>query len=242
MKKNLTMMAFVACAALTIVSCSNDEVTDSAVKQEQQAVTFGTYVGRGVQSRGTETNIEALKNNSSGNFGVTASYTLTSNFTTNSLPNFMWNQKVTWSSGADAWTYNPVKYWPMEDGAQVSFFAYGPYSDNTYVEHATANTAPGYPKITISCPDDTNLADMVDFVADNTKMNVKRSTSSSASAVAVNFAFAHKMTRLSLKAKLDKSVYDGVDDHHKTKVFVKAVTLDAASDNLYKAGTYNFGT
>ena len=105
MKKNLTMMAFVACAALTIVSCSNDEVTDSAVKQEQQAVTFGTYVGRGVQSRGTVMDDTALQTD---NFGVMASYTKTANFTSSDTPNFMFNQKVEYSGGA--WTYSPVKY------------------------------------------------------------------------------------------------------------------------------------
>lgn len=235
MKKNLTMMAFVACAALTIVSCSNDEVTDSAVKQEQQAVTFGTYVGRGVQSRGTVTNLDALKN--TGNFGVTASYTETNNFSAAALPNFMYNQKVTWSG--TAWTYNPVKYWPMEKDAQVSFFAYGPYSDNAYVEHATANTDAGYPKIKIVYPGDANLTGMVDFVAAK-NVDVKRAASASDPAVDVNFVFAHKMTRLNLKAKLDKSVYDAGVDHHKTKVFVKAVTLDAGGDNLYNGGTYRF--
>ena len=82
MKKNLTMMAFVACAALTIVSCSNDEVADSAVKQKEQAIEFGTYVGRDVQSRGAVATIDDVKNNS---FGVFAYYTEGDDYTAMSV-------------------------------------------------------------------------------------------------------------------------------------------------------------
>ena len=37
----------------------------------------------------------------------------------------MYNQKVTYN-GTD-WTYEPIKYWPNNDGALVSFYAYAPY-------------------------------------------------------------------------------------------------------------------
>lgn len=236
MKKNLTMMAFVACAALTIVSCSNDEVTDSAVKQEQQAVTFGTYVGRDVQSRGTEMNDAALQ---SDNFGVMASYTNTDNFDKNShTPNFMYDQEVVYSSGT--WTYSPVKYWPMENGARLSFFAYAPYSSNTNVQVTTNNNTAGYPTVHVSCPAD--LKKMVDFVAAK-NVDVTRATNASEDAKVVKFNFAHKMTRLDLYAKVTKA---SNTSSNKTSVFIKEVKLDAGDgsdeDNLFSEGKYLFET
>ena len=232
MKKNLTMMAFVACAALTIVSCSNDEVTDSAVKQEQQAVTFGTYVGRGVQSRGTVMDDTALQTD---NFGVMASYTKTANFASSDTPNFMFNQEVMYSGGA--WTYSPVKYWPMENGARLSFFAYAPYSSNANVAVATTNTTAGYPSVNVTCP--TDLKDMVDFVAAK-KENVERGSGTTPDVV--DFTFGHKMTRLELFAKVSKNVNAS---SNKTSVFIREVKLDAGDgteDNLYSAGKYLFET
>lgn len=234
MKKNLTMMAFVACAALTIVSCSNDEVTDSAVKQEQQAVTFGTYVGRGVQSRGTEMDNTALQTD---NFGVMASYTNNANFASSDTPNFMFDQEVMYSGGA--WTYSPVKYWPMENGARLSFFAYAPYSSNANVAVATTNTTAGYPSVNVTCP--TDLKNMVDFVAAK-QVNVVRADNTSDPAKTVQFGFEHKMTRLELYAKVTKPVNASSD---KTSVFIREVKLDAGDgteDNLYSAGTYLFET
>jgi hypothetical protein len=41
----------------------------------------------------------------------------------------MYNQELEWVSGDAHWEYNPVKYWPSEEGHKVSFFAYAPYSE-----------------------------------------------------------------------------------------------------------------
>lgn len=57
------------------------------------------------------------------------------------VPNFMYNQKVTWNSTTNLWEYTPVKYWPNGTGEAtdewgtgtvrepVSFFAYAPYAE-----------------------------------------------------------------------------------------------------------------
>ena len=65
-------------------------------------------------------------------FGVFAAHTGLHTYANSSISsNFMYNQKVTYSSSN--WTYSPIKYWPNgEDGSDlddyVSFFAYAPHS------------------------------------------------------------------------------------------------------------------
>ena len=203
MKKNLTMMAFVACAALTIVSCSNDEVADSAVKQKEQAIEFGTYVGRDVQSRGAVTDLDALKQ-STGKFGVFAHYTQNADYSAGATAaNFMYNQEVSWDGAA--WTYSPVKYWPNNGYYQagvgeaqytdkISFFAYGPYQDhNAYgtagVTGMTSNAVTSDPCLTFITA--AAVKDQVDLVAAQL-MNQKKK----AHDAQIKFPFEHVLSRV----------------------------------------------
>ena len=69
-----------------------------------------------------------------GGFGVFGYYTDNNEYDPQSIPNFMYNQLVTWNS-SNYWEYAPIKYWPNEygnnassdDQDKVSFFAYAPY-------------------------------------------------------------------------------------------------------------------
>ena len=66
----------------------------------------------------------------SGGFGVFGCYTGLHNYSeSDANSSFMYNQKLEWVSGDAHWEYNPVKYWPGEEGHKVSFFAYAPYSE-----------------------------------------------------------------------------------------------------------------
>ena len=132
MKKYLTIFA----GALLMAACNNDAEdiagnsngyqpsTDAiAFEVEQQGVQNST-----TRASGAIFNDDELKTHE---IGVFASYTgkLTYENTT-VAPDFMWNQRVLYASGA--WSYNPVKYWPNTiDGANrveyLSFFAYAPY-------------------------------------------------------------------------------------------------------------------
>lgn len=86
-------------------------------------------------------------------FGVIAYHTNTADWagTSNTtIPNFMWNEWVTYNTTNTSWTYSPVKFWPndfatatavdnkegedenkvatgSQNGGKVSFFAYAPY-------------------------------------------------------------------------------------------------------------------
>lgn len=82
MKKNY-IMGVIACAALTMTSCSNDEIGGNNTKQGDP-IEFGVYLGRDAQgSRGTIITTENLTK-----FGVTAYYM------NSDTPDIMYNQAV----------------------------------------------------------------------------------------------------------------------------------------------------
>lgn len=236
MKQNY-FMGLIACAALTMTGCSNDEINAPQQSQGNNAIEFSTYLGRNAQgSRGTETNDASIKSENGG-FGVLAYYTEQANFANTNKPNFMWNQKVT-HNGTN-WEYTPVKYWPTKVGDKVSFFAYAPYVENgknTVIE-LSGNSVAGAPTATITLPDDPSQT--IDFVA-AVQMNKTHDNSATANNN-VSFTLKHEMTRVKVQAKLDKSVYSDTDDKHKTFVVIKNVTFNDKGQ-FYKSGKYTFST
>lgn len=238
MKQNY-FMGLIACAALTMTGCSNDEINAPQQSQGNNAIEFSTYLGRNAQgSRGTETNDASIKSENGG-FGVLAYYTEQANFAETNKPNFMWNQNVTYSNSA--WSYAPVKYWPTKGGDKVSFFAYAPYvaSGNANGIVLSGNSATGTPTATITLPDD--LSQTIDFVA-AVQMNKTHDNAENANNN-VRFTLKHEMTRVKVQAKLDKSVYntDASNTQNKTFVVIKDVKFN---NNLkfYKSGIYTFST
>lgn len=233
MKQNY-FMGLIACAALTMTSCSNDEINAPQQSQGNNAIEFSTYLGRNAQgSRSTETNTDSIKANG---FGVLAYYTEQTDFANTNRPNFMWNQKVTYSNSA--WSYTPVKYWPTKVGDKVSFFAYAPYvkSGNDKGIVLSSNSVAGAPTATITLPDDPSQT--IDFVA-AVQMNKTHDNSESANND-VSFILKHEMTRVKVQAKLDKSVYSD-DAKHKTFVVIKNVKFNDKGQ-FYKSGKYTFST
>lgn len=237
MKQNY-FMGLIACAALTMTGCSNDEINAPQQSQGNNAIEFSTYLGRNAQgSRGTETNDASIKSENAG-FGVLAYYTKQDNFNiTNHTPNFMWNQQVTYSNSA--WSYTPVKYWPTKVGDKVSFFAYAPYvaSVNDKGIVLSSNSETGAPTATITLPDDPSKT--IDFVA-AVQMNKTHDNSAKANNN-VSFTLKHEMTRVKVQAKLDKSVYSDTDAKHKTFVVIKNVKFNDKGQ-FYKSGKYTFST
>ena len=120
--KKIILFGFIAAAALA--GCSKDE-TVKALPQEN-AIEFGTYLGRDAMTKGVE-----LTNDNLLNFGVFASYTGQDNWASSTgIYNFMYDQYVSRESKSDDWTYNPKKYWPTTKGDKISFFAYVPHQDD----------------------------------------------------------------------------------------------------------------
>lgn len=139
MKKTLL---FAATALAMLASCSQSDDLNNApvVAETNQAVEFGTYVGKTPVTRAgtagsiTTTSLKTGTHASSG-FGVFAYYTGKNDYTYSAVTtdgstgqsstkaNFMYNQQVTWTSGKTgyigaegdyAWAYAPLKYWPNE--------------------------------------------------------------------------------------------------------------------------------
>ena len=147
-----------------MVGCSKDEVTpevDTAPEVDTSgAILFTASRPSSYITRRMIENVEALQ---SAGFGVFAYYTGASDWSTagaSTIPNFMYNQQVTWAS--EQWTYSPVKYWPnnnypaddsgatgSESKNYLSFFAYAPYKTNevTYITGFSANDVAGAPTI-----------------------------------------------------------------------------------------------
>lgn len=234
MKQNY-FIGLIACAALTITGCSNDEINVPQQSQGNNAIEFSTYLGRNAQgSRSTETNTDSIKKNG---FGVLAYYTEQADFAKTNKPNFMWNQKVTYDKTNTNWEYTPVKYWPTKVGDKVSFFAYAPYAANGNNKGIvlSGNSETGAPTATITLPDDPSQT--IDFVA-AVQMNRTHDNSASANNN-VSFTLLHEMTRVKVQAKLDKSVYSDTDNKHKTFVVIKNVTFNDKGQ-FYKSGKYTF--
>ncbi len=230
MKKNY-IMGVIACAALTMTSCSNDEIGGNNTKQGDP-IEFGVYLGRDAQgSRGTIITTENLTK-----FGVTAYLDMPD------IPDFMYNQEVT-KSADGSWTYSPVKYWPtMEDGIHtnkahsISFYAYAPHTSdaNSLITHSGNNDEHAAPTVTISLPTGTNadLAKMVDFVATAKHFEYKTNGN------VVTFVLKHEMTRIDLKAKVSENVY-GLTAANKTKVVIRSLKLKSGGE-FYTKADYRF--
>ena len=111
---------FFAAAAAMMAACSeNDQLALNQDLQSQQdkGIQFSVYTNRAVTRAGQagSLNTEALKEGDG--IGVFAYHTNNSKYDERtSLPNFMYNQNVKFDAANNAWTYDPVKYWPNEFG------------------------------------------------------------------------------------------------------------------------------
>lgn len=181
MKKTLILLA--AAASFMLTGCTDSDLTGGTSFTEGSssgAIQFSAKTGNTGMTRagyaGDLTNA-SIKESSAG-FGVFAYYSETQKIkawgnwdvtsdpmvSINKAPNFMYNEKLTWSNTKNGWDYSPVKYWPNgTDAANVvnvtnpsntateaapqylSFFAYAPYVAETTTEYQydTANSKIG---------------------------------------------------------------------------------------------------
>lgn len=228
------MIFFAAIAALALGSCTKTEITG---KTEQNAVSFGSYVGSTPVSKATVGDIDLAKLQASEDgFGVYCYYTAKDNYKAGeSKPNFMLNQKVTYSSGA--WTYSPLKYWPNNDGDKLTFRAYAPYSDGS------ANCISNLPgeddaRTTLTYTiDTTNPVDLLyagsEGLSNCTKPSVTGTT---------NFAFKHALSKISFtyQASVDAVTPGSNDVDANTTINLTAVKVVGSA--LSESGTFNFAT
>ncbi len=132
-------------------------------------------------------------------FGVFGYSTGTADFTEESMPNFMSNQKVTFDG--TNYNYSPVKYWPTSDTEKLSFIAYYPYratvtgGDPNFIHHAICDLPILYYKV------DDNAENHSDIMISDPIMNITKGYNA-ANGNKICFTFHHLLTRVRVEAQM----------------------------------------
>ena len=186
MKKRL-FLGLLAVAAVSFTACQKDEVISQMPKD--QAIEFGTYLGRGAQTKGSVITTTELQTQG---FGVYAYYTgqsAMSAYSIPAVPNFLNNEKV---SGAD-WSYTNTKYWPNTPGDKISFYAYGPYDGANDNAIALATGAEKKPVLTYTV--NADIAKHMDVLFAPAQENFTKP----APGTKVDMKFYHALSRIGFK-------------------------------------------
>lgn len=219
-------MGIAAMAALTLVSCSSDDLdslSDNSSKNE--AISFDGYLGRSAVavngSRGSEVKIDQLK---TGGFGVFGNY---SKETTTAYGNSLFdNQQVTYDNDKSKWTYSPLKFWPSD--GHIDFLAYAPYVKNTTLTEGS--------KINNFIVSKT-IADQTDLLWTNATSSISPDLTSTKEKV--KFQFHHALSRLGYTVKLTGDYSSNPEN--KATFTLKKITLAGSSDGT-KGAFYTSGT
>lgn len=231
-----------------LAACSSaDEVaTAPAATPEtgETPINFGAYMNRTTTRAGATgelTDLDALK---AADFGVMAYYTDNQPYNPNAIPNFMYNQQVTWNTSK--WEYSPLKYWPNEFGEnatstgldRLSFFAYAPYATvdpvtgyayedaamTTAADHGiigmTRSTENGYPKVRYVAS--FNPTERVDLCWAEPNADLTKLTATVSNSVGFNFRHALAALNIQIDAQFDNA---GTLDKN-TRIWVRSVTFE----------------
>lgn len=189
------VMGIAAMAALTLVSCSSDDLdslSDNSSKNE--AISFDGYLGRSAVavngSRGSVLNKDSLQNFTPEGFGVFGNYKVENDQEFGS--NLFNNQQVTYKTSA--WTYSPLKFWPTQ--GHIDFLAYAPY-DSKYVNKVSSDNQ----KIDFTV--NSTIKEQKDLLWANNAVNQKKDNISG-TGNKVTFHFKHALSRLGYSVKLYK--------------------------------------
>ena len=227
-------------AALAMAGCSQNEVTE--VNPDAHPV-IGFDVYTGVQTRGAETDLNALKKSDAG-FGFLA-YKTEGDWSTkggDATPDFLYNEHGTWTARdpAGSWGYTNTRFWPTNND-KISFFAYAPYEasptdgSNKGIT-LSAQTVKGAPTLDFALTTSNSWKDMVDLVTDNRNaIQDQTATSNSGSPGTVSFKFSHVLTKVAdIKVKPDQSLGNDI------KIYVTDLKLLPGTDKLQNKAKYQF--
>ena len=223
MYKNF-FMGIAAMAALTLVSCSSDDLnslSDNSSKNE--AISFDGYLGRSAVavngSRASEVKIGDLQNSTEG-FGVFGNYNSTGGQKFGA--NLFNNQQVTYSSSPEPakWTYKNTKYWPTE--GHIDFLAYAPYVGTPNFNGSSS----------IDFTVENNVAAQKDLLWANATNQTKAENSGTNK---VKFKFAHALSKLGYTVKLK-------EDYKNVTIKLKKITLAGSTTEPTKKAFYTKGT
>lgn len=219
-------MGIAAMAALTLVSCSSDDldsVSDNSSKNE--AISFDGYLGRSaVAVNGTRGSVETKETLKTKGFGVFGNY---SKETTTAYGNNLFdNQQVTYDNDKSKWTYSPLKFWPSD--GHIDFLAYAPYDKNTKLTDG--------PKINNFIVSKT-ITDQTDLLWTNATSSISANLTSAKEKV--NFQFHHALSRLGYTVNLTGDYSSNPEN--KATFTLKKITLAGSSDGT-KGAFYTSGT
>lgn len=219
------VMGIAAMAALTLVSCSSDDLdslSDNSSKNE--AISFDGYLGRSaVAVNGTRGSEVKIGNLQADGFGVFGKYTPTEG----QASDLFINQQVTYDKSATPapkWTYSPLKFWPAK--GKIDFFAYAPYDKNTKL---TENS-----KINFKVAE--KVADQKDLLWTN-DMNHQITAKITSEKDKVKFQFHHALSRLGYNVTLSGDYFSSG-----ATFTVNKITLAGSSDGTSKKAFYKEGT
>ena len=222
-------MGIAAVAALTLVSCSSDDLnTLSDNSSKNEAISFDGYLGRSAVSvngsRGSVLEIADLQKSKDG-FGVFGNYS-SEETTTAYGKNWFDNEQVTYKTSA--WTYEPLKYWLPK--GHIDFLAYAPHDSNQkLIDNSKLN-------FTVS----STVTDQKDLLwanaANKTKDNIASTNNK------VKFKFAHALAKIGYTVKtnvvgtattitLNKITLAGSDTEPATGAFYTKGTIDLSKEN-----------
>ena len=232
-------MGIAAMAALTLVSCSSDDLnslSDNSSKNE--AISFDGYLGRSAVavngSRGSVLDIDALKGTDSDKkgFGVFGYYN-SSATDHSSAPeqsfdaNLFNNEQVTCPKDGADWTYTPLKYWPAQ--GHIDFLAYAPYENGKTLKENSSSI-----DFTVS----ETIANQTDLLWANAENKTKDNLSSEEKNK-VKFQFGHALSRLGYSVKLNAPYSEATITLNKITL---AGSKDQAQNAFYKEGTIDLAT
>ena len=221
MKKKL-FLGLLAAAAVSFTACQKDEVLNEV--QQDNAIGFGTYVGRDAMTKATSIKEEGDLQGDARGFGVFAYYTTTTagwdGESTTFSANFMNNQQVKYET--NAWKYSPLKYWPKATNDKISFLAYYPWTDGKNLTNGA---------ISFSLSD--NIPDQIDLMY-NTTDNCKNLKTPDA---AVSFNFGHALSRIAFMATAPAITVD-----NNTTITIEEVTLTFVENTIYTTNNFNLVT
>ncbi|MBQ9671911.1 MAG: fimbrillin family protein [Prevotella sp.] len=240
--KKYILMTLVATAALTACNNTDDFSANNNDKQyNPQAIEFGVHVNRNATRAGNPGDIGDLATLQDANngFGVFAYYSNNGQYSNNLVPNFMYNEKVTYDAVNNVWAYAPLKYWPNETGGSVSddvdlvsFFAYAPYvevspstgivSDNKSddITQLSKNNATGDPFIRYVV--NTAGQQGVDLLYATPVTNQKKPAVDGSK---ITFAFKHALAKLLVNVQVDPAEASDAINAGETKIYIRSITI-----------------
>lgn len=251
---------------LALASCSQESVSDDV--GGRRSVDFATYLSHSTTMEATAGtsrsavasavsrastrattpyyNIETVNDLQQTGFGVTAYTTGEKDYTvgqTDYIPNFMYNQLVSYNTAFKTWDYSPTVYWPE---GKTSFFAYAPYQQdaserltamNGSTSFSGGNSYQGDPTVTYSVAEDPTKS--VDLLwATNTEGLSWLNQTKPAVSSRLTFYFRHALAKVNLQAEyvVEKGTEEDTQTSANTLVLIDSIYVEG-DDSLPSTAT-----